>query len=765
MSRPNFKSDDVLPSPPVPIIVNLQYEELRKKLTLLIPISEQLNEDGSPVDDTCMDRMNCAAMKAFCNVDGYANVRFYCQKSCNACAEEPTLSTTMNPLMTTTACVGDLCPTNPFGAGGSAPAGECADRGNRCPSYKPYCGLEQWRQLLEAECQLTCNFCSPSGQATPAPSLDPIVIAKDPETGEWQTTVTADCADMHVSACAASVNLCGKAIYRQNCPKTCGSCKLPPGMEDNDADSCDDLSQSCAAMTEFCNKEGYVENMKLLCPKSCGFECKTKTEIMGELGMTAPPPTTTPAVTQATTPPAQEDTINIPDPNASAGPQCKDNHQSCPSMALLCNNEKSKSKLAKLCPLTCKICTPDGVDEDDGSDDTCADLGPGCGALEYMCADDVNQMMSRNCPKTCGLCEGGTPPPVGPPKCVDKLPTCGDYSNFCESSSGLKSMCASTCGTCPETTQAPETAAPTVAERSTVLATTAAPTTPIPTTAKATTIAAPAPAGPQCKDKSTNCPKEWCSMPGPKKRQHTRANCKATCNLCPKTVATEAPTAGGDAAPCVDKKPNACRNYYRTKCNVATSQAFVTENCQKTCNLCGKTSAADTTVADSATTECKDAKPRMCKQYGKARCTKPAYRKTMNTSCKKTCGKCAGASGQAKPAPAKPTGGAGGVCKDVTPAKCKTYGARRCAFKKYAPYMSKNCKATCGKCTGGTKAPEKKPSGTAGAGDCKDIKPKLCSSLTKKRCEFAKYKKTMATNCQKTCGKCANVQLKLAALG
>jgi hypothetical protein len=90
--------DDVLPSPPVPIIVNLIYEQIRQKLTLLIPISENVNEDGSEVDDSCRDRMKCDVMKIFCGNPNYQNVKFYCQKTCNACDESITLTTTQNPL-------------------------------------------------------------------------------------------------------------------------------------------------------------------------------------------------------------------------------------------------------------------------------------------------------------------------------------------------------------------------------------------------------------------------------------------------------------------------------------------------------------------------------------------------------------------------------------------------------------------------------------------------------------------------------------------
>merc|ERR1712110_114236 len=114
----------------------------------------------------------------------------------------------------------------------------------------------------------------------------------------------------------------------------------------------------------------------------------------------------------------------------------------------------------------------------------------------------------------------------------------------------------------------------------------------------------------------------------------------------------------------------------------------------------------------------------------------------MKTNCAKTCG--CGA------APAAPAPSASGECKDKLPAKCKSYGARRCEFTKYKKYMGANCKKTCGKCSGPVATV---PSDTSVINtQCKDLKPKFCGQLTKKRCQFPKYKKTMAVNCKATCG-------------
>merc|ERR1712046_77380 len=125
----------------------------------------------------------------------------------------------------------------------------------------------------------------------------------------------------------------------------------------------------------------------------------------------------------------------------------------------------------------------------------------------------------------------------------------------------------------------------------------------------------------------------------------------------------------------------------------------------------------------------------------------------MKINCQKTCGLCGSGS-----ASSTPTSTVNDVCKDNLPAKCRSYGAKRCQAKAFKAFMKQKCKKTCGYCGGssdtGSAVQSAQPSGNSNNSECKDTKPKYCKSLTKRRCNTAKYKASMAVNCKATCGKC-----------
>ena len=162
----------------------------------------------------------------------------------------------------------------------------CQDRGSNCKNYAPYCNLPQWQEQLKIECPQSCGFCVNSAAQ---PTLATIPITADPETGKFAAAEEReDCADAMPTACAASVNLCNKPVYRQNCPMTCGACVLPEHLKPKEGEQkCTDLSDTCVHAKDLCNTPGYRENMENLCPKTCGFACKKISDMMNEIGYVA----------------------------------------------------------------------------------------------------------------------------------------------------------------------------------------------------------------------------------------------------------------------------------------------------------------------------------------------------------------------------------------------------------------------------------------------------------------------------------------------
>ena len=86
---------------------------------------------------------------------------------------------------------------------------------------------------------------------------------------------------------------------------------------------------------------------------------------------------------------------------------------------------------------------------------------------------------------------------------------------------------------------------------------------------------------------------------------------------------------------CKDEKPNACKNYYKNKCNSQKFAVFVKTNCKATCGFCDIEATSGRKMR-----ECMDMKPKKCRLYGKSRCGKPKFKKLMKQYCPKTCGTC-----------------------------------------------------------------------------------------------------------------------------
>ncbi|KHN86369.1 hypothetical protein Tcan_13994 [Toxocara canis] len=74
----------------------------------------------------------------------------------------------------------------------------------------------------------------------------------------------------------------------------------------------------------------------------------------------------------------------------------------CPRLQYLCNNALYRALMAQQCPKTCGLCS--------GGSSTCVDLAaPGmastCPSQRYLCTVPLYQaLMRQQCPKTCGYC-------------------------------------------------------------------------------------------------------------------------------------------------------------------------------------------------------------------------------------------------------------------------------------------------------------------------------------------------------------------------
>lgn len=661
---------------------------------------------------------------------------------------------------------------------------KCKDMSSTvCATMKQYCQDPGYTKNLQMMCPVTCgmdcfskdDLASMIGKPEVVNTVMPASAGQmtqptTPSILNNQQTDSASSAEKpckdYNSNCKFMKTMCGsRPKISDMCPVTCGKCegasevsavvttRAPPSEE-----NCYDKLPGCNSMKNFCETTTYKKQMTENCAKTCGVCGKTPDF----------------------KPPKKEE---VP---------CKDFHPQCTSDVY--KNNCHMAGIQKICRVSCNQCSDEPeveITTTETPTSTCTD-DPSCKLISSMsyCERSITR---ERCPNLCNTCT--TPVAFSTEAAAQPIiPTPASPSETVVSVQPAEPVQPVQPITVAAVTQAPVTEASITSATSIVVSTQTPASTCRDTSANCPQdwcrmpgpkkqahvrayckntcgfcrqpgVAASAASGPSvtasqptCKDRSTSigCPKEYCTMPGPKKVAHVRANCKATCGFCPKNPTTTSTTSAvSSSTVCADKKPNYCNNYMRNKCHVASLQAALKAECAKTCGFCGSSSGTSSSSASSGsmtTSACRDKMPAKCKSF-KSKCQHAQYKSYMKINCKETCGYC-GASSAATGASTSPTKSpvTTGTCKDKL-GKCTTLPKSYCSMGKTKAYMTQNCKARCGLCPAASSGMATKQP-VANSGACTDAKPKYCQSLGQMRCSTGKYGGTMKMYCKATCGLC-----------
>ncbi|KHJ97863.1 shTK domain protein [Oesophagostomum dentatum] len=225
-------------------------------------------------------------------------------------------------------------------------------------------------------------------------------------------TTAATCVDKlnpstGKSDCPARASLCNDATYyavmTEQCPKTCGRCS---GSTTSTATCVDKTNPStgvsdCPALSYLCNNAAYLTLMTEQCPKTCN-RCSST-------GATS--------ATGASSATTVSSTTCVDKLNPRTGTS------DCPMRVSLCQDANYLTLMKTECPKTCGYCTSSTVSgatvastvssatATTRAAGTCVDaINPRTGTSDCpqrasLCNDSVyKDLMSNQCPKTCGLC-------------------------------------------------------------------------------------------------------------------------------------------------------------------------------------------------------------------------------------------------------------------------------------------------------------------------------------------------------------------------
>ncbi|EFO89011.1 hypothetical protein CRE_06684 [Caenorhabditis remanei] len=239
--------------------------------------SQQVNSTGT----TCVDKRNangvneCLGWRTYCDNIFYKNfMTENCPQTCGFCntaTMRPEVSSTIRPGMTTTRPWTNNC-TDKLATGGF----------NECLGWRSYCNNMFYKEFMTHNCAQTCGLCASTMRPGVTSTLHPGMTTTRPWTSPNNCTDRPNANG--INACPGWRAYCNNLFYKDfmtdNCPQTCGFCipstgsypTLRPGMSSTiRPGSCIDSRSDCAFNRNLCNNNSFREQMRIQCPRTCGF--------------------------------------------------------------------------------------------------------------------------------------------------------------------------------------------------------------------------------------------------------------------------------------------------------------------------------------------------------------------------------------------------------------------------------------------------------------------------------------------------------------
>jgi len=265
---------------------------------------------------------------------------------------------------------------------------------------------------------------------------------------------------------------------------------------------------------------------------------------------------------------------------------CMDKDTDCVQRAGYCSDPNYATYMKTNCARTCFFCkdNPGALMAASYKQNFCQDRTNDCSYRRDYCNKDYHrELMTFQCPYTCGRCPAGT---TTSSNCVDKSADCPYQLSYCNSNqyySYMYSNCAKSCKFC-----------------------TAAVATPAPSTDTEIVVVS------TCFDKSTDCPYQLAYCNSNQYYSYMYSNCARSCNFCTAAVATPAPTFPTPAptvptpAPTVPTSaPTTSTTMGSTSQSTGTSSTCMDKSttCASQLNLCNNANYV-TLMADQCARSC-----------------------------------------------------------------------------------------------------------------------------------------------------------------